>query len=197
MTSKQLFIFMTAALVITGSCMMAHSGYFYTRAVIMQMLLNEAWEKSKRTKKIVKVWGLADTWPVGKLSIKSIGLSKVLLKDADKESLAIGPAHIAASAWPGSDGNIAIAGHRDSFFSDLEGVRRGEVVELESMSSVQYFTVTDIQIADPGDIQWAENAADNVITLITCYPFHYVGPAPKRYVVRGKSFNPNNSGVGK
>jgi sortase A len=188
MTKKNLFIWLTAAFVITGSGMAAHSGYFYSRGLLVQMLLSDAWEKSKRTKKITKPWGRAETWPVGKLSIASIDLSSVILKDADNESLAIGPAHIAASAWPGGDGNIVIAGHRDSFFRNLGRVKRGEVIELESMSSVQYFRVTEIQIADPEDIQWAENTADNVITLITCYPFTYVGPAPKRYVVRGKLF---------
>jgi sortase A len=194
MFKKKIMMCLIVVLVLTGYGMVAHSGYFYAKGLVAQVLLNQAWEKSKRGKKIVKAWSWADTYPIGKLSIRSIDLSRVVLKDARNKSLSFGPAHISVSSRPGSNGNIAIAGHRDSFFKNLRFVERGEVIELESMSSVQYFIVTDIQITDPENTRWAENTQDNVITLITCYPFDYDGPAPKRYVVRGKLIKKRETG---
>ncbi len=185
---KKPFIYLIAICILAGSAMVAHSGYFYARGILAQFLLEQTWEKSKREKKFIKPWSWADTVPVAKLKIKSIGLSKVVMNDADKESLALGPAHIPATARPGAHGNIGIAGHRDTFFKNLGLLNRGEVIELESMGTVQYFIVTNIHITHPEDTRWIENSIDDTITLITCYPFKYVGPAPKRYIVRGERF---------
>jgi sortase A len=185
MNIKNLFIGLIVSSVITGSVMVAHSGYFYTKGLFAQFLLNNAWEKSKWSGQFVKPWNRADTWPVARLTINSIGLSRVVLKDARNTSLSFGPAHISVSARPGSNGNIAIAGHRDSFFRNLALVKRGDVIELESLNTVHYFEVSDMEIADPEDTHWVEHTDDNLITLVTCYPFDYIGPAPKRYIVRG------------
>jgi sortase A len=183
---KKQIKYLIVILILTGSALVAHSCYFYAKGALAQLLLDHAWEKAKETKKFVKAWGWADTWPVGKLNIKSIGLSKVVMNDADKRSLVFGPAHIPVTSRPGAHGNIAIAGHRDSFFRNLGLVKRGEVIELDSMRPVQYFIVTGTHITYPEDTRWIENTPEDTITLITCYPFDYVGPAPKRYVVRGK-----------
>ncbi len=183
---KKAIIYISVTCILIGSAMVAHSGYFYTRGILAQFLLDQAWEKSKKEMKFIMPWGRSDTFPVAKLKIKSIGLSKVVMNNADKESLALGPAHIPLTARPGEHGNIAIAGHRDSFFRNLGLLNRGEVIELESMGTVQYFIVTGIHITGPEDTRWVENTLDDTITLITCYPFKYVGPAPQRYVVRGK-----------
>jgi len=186
MIGKSTLKYVTVTLIVSGLTIFLHSGYFYVRGMLAQMLLNQAWEKSKITREFFRAWSGAGTYPVGKLRIESIDLSRVVLEAASKESLTYGPAHISASALPGEHGNIAIAGHRDSFFRNLKDLKRGEVIELESMSSVQYFLVTDIQITDAGSAHWIENTADDVITLITCYPFDYIGKAPMRYIIRGK-----------
>ncbi len=183
---KKPFIYLTAICILAGATMVAHSGYFYARGILAQLLLEQAWEKSKKEKKFIKPWNWADTIPVAKLKIKSIGLSKVVMNNTDNKSLALGPAHIPETARPGSKGNIAIAGHRDTFFKNLGLLNSGEVIELESMGTVQYYIVTNIHITHPGDTSWLENTIDDTITLITCYPFEYVGPAPQRYVVRGE-----------
>lgn len=188
---------MSATCMLIGSAMVAHSAYFYAKGYVVQFLLEHAWEKTKKTKKYIRTWSRADTYPVGKLRIQSIGLSNVVLKNADNESLAFGPAHIPATSLPGADGNVAIAGHRDSFFRNLGLVKRGEVIELESMGPVQYFVVTDIRITGPENTRWIEDTAEDTITLITCYPFDYVGPAPERYVVRGKRISNTDPRVSK
>lgn len=186
MVRKKILTVLIVSSLITGTTMVAHSGYFYARGLVAQVLLENAWKKSKWSGQFVKPLGMEMSCPVAKLTIHSIDLSRVVLNNASHESLALGPAHLPQSAMPGTKGNITIAGHRDSFFRDLKRVKSGDVIELESLKSVQYFKVTKIEIADPRDTHWAENTDDNAITLITCYPFDYVGPAPQRYVVRGR-----------
>jgi sortase A len=174
-------------LVIAGTALVARSGYFYTKGILAQYLLNDAWEESMRTKDVVKAWNWADTYPVARLSIPSLNYSKVVLEGINNESLAFGPAHLSLSSSPGEEGNIVIMGHRDSFFRELEDVKIGQTIKLESLSRVQSYTVSDIEVVSPEDTFIIQEASGERITLITCYPFDYIGAAPERYVVRGVS----------
>jgi sortase A len=174
-------------LVIAGTALVARSGYFYAKGILAQYLLNDAWEESMRTKDVVKAWNWADTYPVARLSIPSLNYSKVVLEGINNESLAFGPAHLSLSSSPGEEGNIVIMGHRDSFFRELEDVKIGQTIKLESLSRVQSYTVSDIEVVSPEDTFIIQEASGERITLITCYPFDYIGAAPERYVVRGVS----------
>lgn len=176
---------LVSILVIVGTALVAHSGYFYAKGVVAQYLLDMAWEESMRTKEMVKAWNWADTYPVGRLRIPSMNYSRVVLEGINNESLAFGPAHLSLSSYPGEKGNIVIMGHRDSFFRDLKEIRIGERIELESMDSVQTYVVSKIDIVAPEDVFIIEESRGASITLITCYPFDYIGLAPERYVVRG------------
>ncbi len=186
MFRKKTHTYLALMFLFAGALLVTKSGYFYAKGALAQILLDHAWAKSRRTKEITKAWSWADTHPIGKLSIPSIHLSRVVLEYVNNGSLAFGPAHVSVSAEPGEHGNIAIAGHRDSFFKKLGQVKIGDKVELESLNTVQSFVVTDIQITKPEDTEWVEDSLNDVITLITCYPFDFAGPAPKRYVVRGE-----------
>ncbi len=174
-------------LIIVGTALVARSGYFYAKGILAQYLLNDAWEESMRTKDVVKAWRWADTYPVARLSIPSLNYSKVVLEGINNESLAFGPAHLSLSSSPGEEGNIVIMGHRDSFFRELEDVKIGQTIKLESLSRVQSYTVSDIEVVSPEDTFIIQEASGERITLITCYPFDYIGAAPERYVVRGVS----------
>ena len=90
------------------------------------------------------------------------------------------------TSQPGETGNVVIAGHRDSFFKNLRNIKVGDMIELESLKRVVLYKITDIRIARPTDTQWLDSSSKDIITIITCYPFDYVGPAPKRYIVRGR-----------
>jgi sortase A len=185
LNKRYVVLWIAVMLMGSGALMAARSGYFYARGALAQFLLNTAWEKSRRSGRFIKPWSRADTWPVARLTIHSVGLSEVVLKDATRKSLSLGPAHVPVSAPPGSNGNIAIAGHRDSFFRNLDRIKKGDIIELESLRSVRFYKVDAMEITGPEDTHWVENTQENAITLVTCYPFDYIGPAPKRYVVRG------------
>jgi len=98
--------------------------------------------------------------------------------------------HIAGSALPGEVGNVGIAGHRDGFFRALKDVKVGEAVELERQTSAgmrsDQYKVERISVVQPTDVSVVAPTSEATLTLVTCYPFYFVGSAPQRYVVQAK-----------
>jgi sortase A len=101
-----------------------------------------------------------------------------------------GVGHIAGSALPGEAGNVGIAGHRDGFFRALKDVKVGEVVELERQTGARMkrdkYQVERIAVVEPSDVGVVAPTNDATLTLVTCYPFYFVGTAPQRFVVQAK-----------
>jgi sortase A len=90
------------------------------------------------------------------------------------------------TAAPGEPGNVALSAHRDSFFRPLKDIVIGDTIELQTLQGIQQFQVSDITIVDPTDISVLEPTERSILTLITCYPFYFVGYAPDRYIVRAE-----------
>jgi sortase A len=97
--------------------------------------------------------------------------------------------HLSKSALPGEWGNVALAGHRDTFFRPLRDIRLGDEIRFTtSLRSFEY-VVESIEVVAPTDIRVLESSTGHDLTLLTCFPFYYVGPAPKRFVVRAREVN--------
>jgi len=90
---------------------------------------------------------------------------------------------IAGTAWPGESGNIGIAGHRDSFFRGLRDVRVGDAIELETPTATNIYIVDQTQIVTPDAVDVLLPRSTPSLTLVTCYPFYFVGSAPQRFIV--------------
>lgn len=118
------------------------------------------------------------------LRIPKIGLDVPVLKGTDELTLDRGVGHIEGTEIPGGPGNVGIAGHRDGFFRGLKDVVAGDVVELRAPSGVLTYVVDDLRVVEPDEVSVLEPTGQPSITLVTCYPFYFVGPAPQRYVVR-------------
>jgi sortase A len=118
------------------------------------------------------------------LSIASVGLEVPVLEGTCKLTLERGSGHIEGTPAPGREGNVGIAGHRDGFFRALKGVRLGDVVELRTPAETVRYVVEDLRIVAPDDVSVLAPTAAPTLTLVTCYPFYFVGPAPQRYIVR-------------
>ena len=95
-----------------------------------------------------------------------------------------GVGRIAGTANPGESGNIGIAGHRDGFFRGLKDVGPGDKIEMVTQSRVETYVVDHVVIVDPSDVSVLEPRPQPSLTLVTCYPFYYLGSAPKRYIVQ-------------
>ncbi len=118
------------------------------------------------------------------LRIPSTGTEVAVFDSTSKTALNRGSGHVGHTALPGEAGNIAIAGHRDGFFRSLKDIEIGAKVVLTTLESEQVFRVTETMIVDPLDVSVLDPTEQTVITLITCYPFYFVGPAPDRFIVR-------------
>lgn len=124
------------------------------------------------------------TLPAALLRIPSVHLEVPVYTDDTERNLNRGAGLVAGTALPGSDGNIAIAAHRDGYFRALKDVVAGDVVELESASQVRRYSVVDLAIVEPTDLWPLYETEQPAVTLVTCYPFYFVGSAPQRYIVR-------------
>jgi sortase A len=105
--------------------------------------------------------------------------------DGQKE-LRIGPGHMPGTALPGSAGNCIIAGHRDTHFRVLKDLHKGDEVILETPAKNFHYRVTGLSVVSPRNRRLLADTPAPVLSLITCYPFYYVGPAPRRLVVRAR-----------
>jgi sortase A len=122
---------------------------------------------------------------VGTLQIPALQLLVPLYADTDELHLNRGVGLIAGMALPGRPGNVGIAGHRDGFFRVLRDIRKGQRVELSTPGSRYVYEISSMSIVDAADATLLAPTRQRSLTLVTCYPFYFVGPAPRRFVVRG------------
>jgi LPXTG-site transpeptidase (sortase) family protein len=120
-----------------------------------------------------------------RLSVPRVGLSVLVVNGDDEASLNLGAGQVPGTAPIGSAGNTVIAGHRDTAFRALRGVKVGDEIRLESDRSYAY-RVNQIRIVDPEEVSVLQDGGSTNLTLITCYPFTFVGDAPKRYIVQAE-----------
>lgn len=122
--------------------------------------------------------------PLGRIEINSVGLAAMIMEGADGKTLRRAVGHIPGTALPGQQGNVALSGHRDTFFRGLRNVQVNDEITLTTPHSAWRYSVDSTQVVEPDDVKVLRPTADDVLTLVTCYPFYFVGPAPKRFVVR-------------
>jgi sortase A len=124
--------------------------------------------------------------PLAVLRIPRLGLEVAVLEGTDEWTLDRGVGHIEGTAGPGDPGNVGIAGHRDGFFRVLKDVAAGDVLELALRGGARRFRVTRLSIVGPDDGEVIAPTTRNLVTLVTCYPFYFVGSAPQRFIVQAE-----------
>lgn len=123
---------------------------------------------------------------LGRLAIPRIGISVMILQGTSSQTLHLGVGHIAGTALPGEQGNIGIAGHRDTYFRGLRNIQRNDKIKIETATGSVAYVVDWMQITVPGDGEILSLGSESALTLVTCYPFHYIGAAPQRFVVHAR-----------
>jgi sortase A len=126
---------------------------------------------------------------MGRLAIARLGVSAMILEGADSRVLRLGLGHIPGTSEPGDPGNIAIAGHRDTFFRPLRHIREGDEIVLETVSKTYHYSVNSTEVVSPTDLEVLQPHDRDELTLITCYPFNYLGQAPQRFIVHAVLVN--------
>jgi sortase A len=123
---------------------------------------------------------------IGRIEVPRLGLSTVVLEGDSDQVLRKAAGHIPSTALPGGSGNVAIAGHRDTFFRALRNIRRNDSITLETTTGTYHYRVQSVQIVGPRETQVLRPSDQPSLTLVTCYPFYFVGSAPERYVVNAE-----------
>lgn len=121
-----------------------------------------------------------------KLSIPRIALSAVVIEGTSSHSLLLGPGHMTGSAIPGGIGNSVIAGHRDTFFRHLPSLKTGDAIYILRSGKRFHYAVTGRKVVQANDVSVLRPNKGSVLTLITCYPTHFIGPAPQRLIIVAK-----------
>jgi len=122
--------------------------------------------------------------PLAVMRIRKLEIEVPVLPGTDDLTLNRGVGWIEGTAAPGTDGNCAVAGHRDGFFRRLKDIELGDVIEVETLDGSQTYVVDDLTIVDPSNVSVLADRDLPSVTLVTCYPFYFVGSAPRRFIVR-------------
>lgn len=124
--------------------------------------------------------------PLSRIEIPRLGVSVVVLEGIEPRDLRLGAGHIPGTALPGETGNIAIAGHRDTFFRKLGQIRGQDRITLTTLQGSFAYSVESTQIVNPDAVEVLQPSDQPILTLITCYPFSYIGSAPQRFIVKAR-----------
>jgi sortase A len=125
---------------------------------------------------------------LGRMDIPRLGMSVAVLQGTSSRILRLGIGHIAGTPLPGETGNIGIAGHRDTFFRGLKDIRKNDEIQLQTTSGLSRYQVDWMKVVASDDQNVLAPSTESALTLVTCYPFYFVGPAPKRFVVRAHKY---------
>jgi sortase A len=125
---------------------------------------------------------------VGRVEIPRLGVSAIILEGVESSTLRRGVGHIPETPLPGSSGNVGLAAHRDSFFRALRDIRKNDTVRVKTLAGTYRYQVEWTRVVEPEqtEVLAADLTAGPELTLVTCYPFNYVGSAPHRFIVRAR-----------
>ena len=123
---------------------------------------------------------------LGRIEILRLGVSVLVVEGTGEQGLQRAAGHIKGTSMPGQPGNVGIAGHRDSFFRPLRNIRNDDVITLATLRGEYRYRVVSTKIVTPEDIAVLDPDGNEILTLVTCYPFYFVGSAPNRFIVRAQ-----------
>jgi sortase A len=131
---------------------------------------------------------------IGKINIPRLGISAILKEGVGRRTLNLAAGHIPSTALPGHPGNVGVAAHRDNLFRSLKDIRRDDSITLTTLDNTYVYRVVSTTVVDPTDVSVLDASPDeNTLTLVTCYPFYFVGNASKRFIVRALQVGPQLS----
>jgi sortase A len=133
---------------------------------------------------------------IGRIAIPRLGLSAILLEGTSTSTLRRAAGHIAGTALPGGRGNVGIAGHRDTYFRPLRNIRRYDIITLTTLLGEYRYLVVSTRVVSPTDVAVLDSSDSEILTLVTCYPFYFVGAAPNRFIVRAERIESSSDASG-
>jgi len=123
---------------------------------------------------------------IGRMQVERLGVSVVVMEGTSNKTLRRAVGHIAGTALPGEPGNMGIAGHRDTFFRPLRNIQTDDIITLTTLGGAYRYRVVFAKVVSPDNVAVLNSDGSEILTLVTCYPFYYVGSAPGRFIVRAE-----------
>jgi sortase A len=175
-----------------GIAGLTYAGYSLVDAHVFQARTQNTFEKSREQNvsqseepELVREGGV-----LGEMEVPRLGLKIVVVQGDSNRILRRAVGHIPETALPGQSGNVALAGHRDSFFRPLRNIQSGDAITFKTRNAEFQYQVESTAVVPPSDISVLQASSGRTLTLITCFPFYYVGAAPNRFVVRARQVGP-------
>jgi len=123
---------------------------------------------------------------IGSIAIPRLGLVATIIEGTDTTTLRRAVGHIPSTGLPGQAGNVGLAGHRDTFFRQLKDIRQNDIITLTTLGGEYRYRVVSTRVVVPTEVSVLNPAVNQVLTLVTCYPFYFIGSAPDRFIVRAE-----------
>jgi len=189
MTTRDLILSIERGLLVIGVALGAWCGAVLLEARFFQQLpvtpaatVNALPGETPRAPSPMRTPIAVGSW-LARLEAPSVKLRATVLEGTDDGTLARGAGHIEDTAFPGGVGNVGIAGHRDTVFRPVRNLRVGDPLVITTTDHVYRYKISRTTIVDPEDVYVLDDADHPTLTLVTCYPFEYIGHAPRRFIV--------------
>ena len=183
----------SAILIVLGVLLLSYVGLEYAQMYLGQKRLQDEWARQQERQEQARESGALSAKTVAlkddgltRLSIPSISFDAVVVEGTTHRALLLGPGHVEDTPAPGDSGNAVISGHRDTFFRHIHELEKGDQILVQRNGRTFHYEVTGKHIVPPTDMSVLKSSKDAELTLITCYPTYYIGPAPERLVVTSK-----------
>lgn len=121
---------------------------------------------------------------LGRIEIRTLGITAMILEGSEESSLKRGVGHITGTSLPGQQGNVALSAHRNTFFKPLHDIQVDDEIILTTLTGNFRYRVDSTSVVQPEEVDVLDDTGENILTLVTCYPFNYIGSAPQRFIVR-------------
>jgi sortase A len=177
----QRLLFLVATLLLGYCGFVWADGWFFQRRerVLFEQLIHAAASTAKLPEA-----GRAGL--IGRIEVPRLDVSVVVMEGSSEAVLRHAAGHIEGTPLPGEPGNVGISAHRDTFFRPLRNIRENDIVAVTTLRGEYRYRVVSTRIVSPGDV-WVLKASNHeVLTLVTCYPFYFIGAAPGRFIVRAE-----------
>jgi len=171
-----------SVLFVAGLLALGYAAFVVIDAKTYQAVEQQRFEQARH--EATPAAALVDGGSIGEIRIPRLGLAVMVAQGDSAATLQRAVGHLADTALPGESGNVVLAGHRDTFFRPLKQVRAGDAIVVKTRAGDFTYVVESTAVVRPTDMDVIQPTARRTLTLITCFPFTYVGPAPDRFIVR-------------
>lgn len=179
LTLRGAFYFFLAA----GILALGYAGYAIGDAHAYQLVEKSRFENVSRSEAVHPV---AEGGVIGEIDVPRLGIQTMVVEGDSNKILRRAVGHMPETPLPWESGNVALAGHRDSFFRPLRNVRSGDAITLKTVNGDFQYEVESTEVVPANDMHVLDASSGRTLTLITCFPFYYIGSAPNRFIVRAR-----------